>query len=315
MKPAIANFPPSWERLAFWKNPILVKEVRTRMRGNRAFIILTAHLLVLGLALLLVYLVLRSDLSSGANLQARQSFGKAIFGLMVWMELVMISFTAPALTSGAIALERERQTFDLLKVTLLKPRSLALGKYLAGLVFIFLLLITSLPMFGPAFIMGGVLLEEIFIAILILATSAITFCAVGLFFSSLFSRPLVATVLAYAFSIFVNFGLPIMMILMVALFGIVGGGDSIGLMETPSFGFLILIFFGWLLVSLTPPVAMIATETALVNGEGAWLIKFPLGNGIDIILFSPWLGYVVFYLLLSLALIWISVKLVARAES
>ncbi len=35
-----------------------------------------------------------------------------IFGLLVWMELVMISFTSPALTSGAISLERERQTFD-----------------------------------------------------------------------------------------------------------------------------------------------------------------------------------------------------------
>ena len=54
-----------------------------------------------------------------ANVVGRYAFGKAIFGLIVWLELVMISFTAPALTSGAIALERERQTFDLLKVTLL----------------------------------------------------------------------------------------------------------------------------------------------------------------------------------------------------
>ncbi len=315
MKPAAANFSSNLERLTFWKNPILVKEVRTRMRGNRAFLVLTAHLLILGLALLLVYLVIRSELVSGSNLQARESFGKAIFGLMVWLELVMISFTAPALTCGAIALERERQTFDLLKVTLLKARSLALGKYLAGLVFIFLLLVTSLPLFSPAFILGGVLLEEIFIAVLILATSAIAFCAVGLFFSSLFSRPLVATVLAYAFAIFVNFGIPMVMILVVTLFGIMLNSQPSGLAEPPPLGLLALVYLGWLVVSLTPPATMIASEIALLDGQSAWLVQLPVGNGTEIILISPWLAYVIFYLLLSLGLIWLSIKLVARAES
>jgi ABC-type transport system involved in multi-copper enzyme maturation permease subunit len=315
MKPASLNFPTRLESLAFWKNPILIKEVRTRMRGNRAFILLTAHLLILGLALLLVHLVIRSDQSTVTNLQARESFGKAIFGLMVWMELIMISFTAPALTSGAIALERERQTFDLLKVTLLKARALALGKYLAGLVFIGLLLVTSLPLFSPAFILGGVLLEEILIAVLILATSAVAFCAVGLFFSSLFSRPLVATVLAYAVAIFVNFGIPMLMLLMITLFGIIMQSGPSGATDTPSLGLLAVVYLGWLVVSLTPPATMIATEVALLDGQGAWLASFPVGDGAEIVLVSPWLAYVIFYWLLSLALIWFSIRLVGRAES
>jgi hypothetical protein len=227
----------------------------------------------------------------------------------------MISFTAPALTCGAIALERERQTFDLLKVTLLKARALVSGKYLAGLVFIFLLLVTSLPMFSPAFILGGVLLEEIFIAILILATSAIAFCAVGLFFSSLFSRPLVATVLAYAFTIFVNFGIPMVMVLMLTLFGLVMSGASSALAGAPSFGLLVVVYLAWLVVSLTPPATMIASEVALLDGQASWLVRLPVGDGTDILLIAPWLTYVLFYLLLSLGLIWISIKLVGRAEN
>jgi ABC-type transport system involved in multi-copper enzyme maturation permease subunit len=314
MKTASARFLPGPEQWAFWKNPILVKEVRTRMRGNRAFLLLTAHLLFLALVLLLVFLVIRSSLNANANLQARESFGKAIFGLMVWLELVMVSFTAPALTSGAIALERDRQTLDLLKVTLLKARSLVVGKYLAGLVFVFLLLVTSLPMFSPAFILGGVLLNEILIAVLILATSAIAFCAVGLFFSSLFSRPLVATALAYAFSIFINFGIPMLMILAVTLFGWMLNSGPSTLADLHPFWLLAVVYLGWLVISLTPLATIIATEVALLDGQSAWLVKFPLGTGAEVLLVSPWLAYVTVYLLLSLALIWISVGLVRRVE-
>lgn len=314
MKQSAALPPLRWQKLAFWKNPILVKEVRTRMRGNRAFILLTAHLLALGLALLVVYLVIRSDLITGSNSQARGSYGKAIFGLLVWLELVMISFTAPALTSGAIALERERQTFDLLKVTPLSARSLALGKYLAGLVFIALLLLTSLPLFSPAFILGGVLLEEILIAVLILATSAIAFCAVGLFLSSLFTRPLVATVLSYAFAIFVNFGIPVLMLLTLALFGIMmeGRGPETAASVTPWLA--VAIYLAWLLTSLSPPATIIASEAAMLDGQGLWLMHLPLGDGTEIYFVASWLAYVFFYLLLSLALLWLSIQLVKRAE-
>lgn len=314
MKLSALKGTPGLQQLAFWKNPILVKEVRTRMRGNRAFVLLTIHLAILGLALLLVYLVIRSELISGSNMQVRGTFGKAIFGLMVWLELVMISFTAPALTSGAIALERERQTFDLLKVTPLKARSLALGKYLAGLVFVFLLLVTSLPLFSPAFILGGVLLEEILIAVLILATSAIAFCAVGLFFSSLFARPLVSTVLAYAFAIFVNFGIPVLLVLGLSLFGLIMSANPTNMAESLSPWLLVGIYLAWLAASLAPPATIIATEAALLDGQGAWQLHLPLGAGQEIYFVSPWLAYVVFYLLLSLALIWMSSKLVARAE-
>jgi ABC-2 type transport system permease protein len=314
MKPAVLERPGRLENLALWNNPILVKEIRTRMRGNRAFLLLTAHLLILGLAVLLVFLVFRSSLGSGGNLAARGSFGKIIFGFLVWMELVMISFTAPALTAGAISLERERQTFDLLKVTLLKARSLALGKYLAGLVFIFLLLVTSLPLFSLSFILGGVALEEITIAVFILATSAISFCAIGLFFSSLFARSLVSTILSYAFSIFINFGVPILMLFSITLFGVMFSSQPDSPLNTPSFWSLALVYLAWLVISLTPLPTIIATEVALLDGQGAWVAQLPLGDNTQLLFISPWVVYVGFYLLLSLALIWMSIKLVARAE-
>ena len=103
--PALSPASPL-QALAVWKNPVLVKEIRTRMRGSRAFLLLTAHLLILGVALLMVYLLISSDIGRTMNPTQRGSYGKLVFGLIVWLELVMVSFTAPALTSGAIALER-----------------------------------------------------------------------------------------------------------------------------------------------------------------------------------------------------------------
>lgn len=301
---------PSLAPLAVWRNPVLVKEVRTRMRGSRAFILLSIHLLALGLALLAVYLILRTDSTLLSNPQQRSTFGKLVFGLMVWLELIMVSFTAPALTSGAIALERERQTFDLLRVTLLKARSLVLGKYLAGLVFVFLLLLTSLPLFSPAFILGGVLLEEILIAVLILAVSALAFCAVGLFFSSLTPRALIATVLSYAFAILINFGAPILMLLLITLASAVSAGGPGPSPQTV----LLLYYLGWLAVSLTPLPTMIASEAALLDNQGPWLASLPLSDGQQVTLILPWVIYVIAYLLLSLILIWISVQRAGRAE-
>ncbi len=293
------------------RNPVLVKEVRTRMRGGRTFIVLTIHLLALAGALAAAYLLFRASLTTGVNLEARRLFGKAVFGLMIWMELITISFIAPALTSGAIASERERQTLDLLRVTLLSSRALVLGKYLSGLVFIFLLVLSSLPLQTLPFVIGGVLAQEILVAVLILAVTAVAFCAAGIFFSSLFSRVLLSTVLAYAFAIFVVFGIPMILLLVLLVLGAGLGGaiDSISLRTQ-----MMLIFIGWLAVSMTPGATIVATEVALLDQQGLLLARLHLGNGSEVAFPSPWIFYVVFYLLVSIGMLWFSAKRVSRIE-
>ena len=105
-----------------WKNPVLVKEVRTRMRGSRSFMVVTAYLVAFVIFIGLAYAFFQISLSSSRSPDERRLVGKLLFGLALWIQLVIVSFTAPALTAGAIAAERERQTFDLLRVTLLRRR-------------------------------------------------------------------------------------------------------------------------------------------------------------------------------------------------
>ncbi|MBN1147338.1 MAG: hypothetical protein JXA78_08780 [Anaerolineales bacterium] len=298
-------------RLRLWKNPVIIKEIRTRMRGSRSFVLLTGHLLILGILVGILYMLLMGSITGSGSLDERRAFSKAIFGLLIGMEMIMVCFIAPALTSGAISTERERQTYDLLRVTLLSPGSLIAGKYASGLVFLFLLLFTSIPLQSPAFILGGLLPEEILIATLVLMVTAIAFCAVGIFTSSLFSRTLVSTVLSYAFAIFLVFGIPILLIIFLILFSTTIE-DSVSRLSALSQALVLLL--GWLLICISPLGTIVATEIILLEKSSILFTRVSLTHDIELILPSPWIPYVLIYLSLSALLLWLSVRRVRRME-
>ena len=295
-----------------WKNPIAIKDFRTRMRANRAFVIVTAHLVFLGLVVLTTFFLFNNSGISSTALSERRMFGKMAFGFVVVLELVMISFISPALTSGAISVEREHQTYDLVQVTLLPAWAIVFGKYLSALVFMFLLLFTALPFLSPALIFGGVLPEEIIIGILVLATTAIAFSAVGIFLSSLLKRTLIATVLSYAFSIFMVFGISL-----ITLVGLV-------LVQSMFMNFnpdkltqntqIILIYLGWFLMSVTPLATIVGTEVILLEQQSPWLAYLEINSNLALSAPSPWIVYLILYMLLSLVLLGTSIHLISRVD-
>jgi len=293
------------------QNPILLKEFRSRMRGNRAFLILTAYLVILGLMVSLVYALFLSSSQTIRSANDRQIIGKVVFGVVIWMQLMTISFVAPALTAGAISSEREHQTYDLLRTTLLSARSLVLGKFFSGLIFVMLLLFAALPLQSLAFFFGGVAPEEFWIGTALLVVTAITFCAVGIFMSSFINRTLISTVAAYAFSIVLVFGLPMMVVFMYGLFSATLNG--VNNQPTP-FREVMLLVGGWLLAATNPLITAIVTEVILLQEQSAFLFTIPLSNGIKITLISPWLPTIVIYLVVSVILVWISIRIVRRVE-
>ena len=281
------------------------------MRGNRAFILVSAHLLFLSLLVSLVYLLFQSSFSSTNSLEDQRSFSKIIFGLLVILELVMISFVAPALTAGSISMERERHTYDLLRVTLLSTRSLVFGKFSSALTFIFLLLITSIPMLSPAFIMGGVLASEILVSILILSTGAITFCAIGLFFSSIIHRTLLANVLSYACAVFLMFGIPVMAVTALVTFQ---SGNTFRVENLSPIAITVWVILAWIVISLSPLATIITTEFILLEQNSLWWVEIPLKNDLSLHILSPWVCHLVFYGLLVLVLIWITIQRLNSVE-
>jgi ABC-2 type transport system permease protein len=293
------------------KNPILVKEIRTRMRGHRAFLLVTTHLLLLSLLVGMIYLIFRTSISSIPTYEDQYLFSKLVFGVLVIFELVMITFIVPALSAGSFSLEKERHTYDLLRVTMLSEKALVFGKFASTLSFIFLLLLTSIPMLSPAFLIGGVLGIEILISVAVLSVCTLAFSAVGLFFSSVINRTLLANVLTYACAVFMTFGIPL---LLVAAAVILQSGNLPRIDQPSPTAVSIWLIIGWCAISLSPLASMVATEYFLLEQNNIWWVDIVLNENTTIHMISPWISHVLFYSFLVFGLIWITIQRVKYDE-
>ena len=162
-------------------NPVVLKELRGRMRGKQAFILLTLYLGLIVTFIVIVYNTVSISSSLVWDPGVREQAGKAVFGTVVLLELLLLSFIAPGLTAGAITAERERQTFDILRTTLLSASSFVLGKLGSSFAYLLLLILVALPLQSIAFLIGGVGFGELIISSLILVVTAIFFCTLGIF--------------------------------------------------------------------------------------------------------------------------------------
>ena len=300
-------------------NPIVLKELRGRMRGNRAYLVITTYAGLMGLFAILLYLAYTASLSTNVYDSSSQMVGKVVFGGVVGVELFMVCFIAPAFTAGAISGERERQTYELLRTTLMPARSLVLGKLTSSLSFIILLLFIALPVQSLAFLFGGVALEEVLIALVILLATALASGASGIFFSALMRRTLGASVVTYAFALVVVVGVPVVALLALAFTGPYLGSSFYGVYYSPTATEImiqLLLMFGiWALVCLNPLAAGFITEIMLISGEhNAFTMTTTIG-GTTVTLVGPWIPYTLICLFASLIMILLSIQLVRRKES
>ncbi len=293
------------------ENPVIMKELRGRMRGRNAFLLLTFYLGLIGLVIGLLYLSLATQSSFITQTpDFRQGVGKAIFGTVVLMELVLISFIAPSLTAGAITSERERQTFDLLRTTTLPASSFVLGKLGSSLAFLLLLVFTALPIESIAFLLGGVALSEIVISSLLLVITAITYCTLGLFFSSFMKRTLTATVSSYG-AIVLSFVLLGVAFFLIAYANITANSSIQKNVALETFTLII----AWILISTNPLLTAVVSEIILVDSQSLFVYSIPLGNSSGhFYVISPWIPFIVMYVFLTLIMIRLSIHFVRRPD-
>jgi ABC-type transport system involved in multi-copper enzyme maturation permease subunit len=251
-----------------------------------------------------------SGSSNTWNPSLRQEVGKAIFGAVVLLELLMVSIFGPSLTVGAITSERERQTFDLLRTTLLSARSLVLGKLGSAFTYLFLLILTALPIQSLAFLLGGVGIGEMVAASLMLIVTALFFCTLGIFFSSFMKRTLTASISSYGAML----GSFLLIVLVFLLIAYIQNSFSYDYNHpNPTRDYLLTMLL-WLLISTNSFLAAIMSETILVDDQSLYITKQSIFGNNSYYLLSPWIIYIVFYLLLTLLLIFLSVRRVQRPD-
>lgn len=192
-------------RLRLGANPIIVKEVRSRMRGARAFVVLTAMLLLLAGVSYLLYRLVLATWGYGSYPLSPQ-IGQVLFVGLALLELLAICFITPAVTAGAISSEQEKLTYEMLLTTPLRPASILSGKLISALAYVFVLIFAAVPMASLVFLFGGVSPRDMVKALAILIALAVTLGVVSIFFSAWLRRTTRAMVASYLFVLLLLLG-------------------------------------------------------------------------------------------------------------
>jgi ABC-type transport system involved in multi-copper enzyme maturation permease subunit len=176
-----------------------VKELRGRMRGRRAFAILTGYLILLAAFAWMVELMMERSYSTsfgGSAAFATAAIGQGIFAGVLMLETLVVVFLATMATAGSISLEREKQTLEMLAATPITSFAIVLGKLLSALIYVWLLIAASIPLTAIVFVFGGVAPDDLVRGYIVLIVTALGFGAFGLFCSSLVKRTQAATAIA-----------------------------------------------------------------------------------------------------------------------
>jgi ABC-2 type transport system permease protein len=293
------------------QNPVILKELRGRMRGRRAFVVLTVYLLLLSGFSLLVYAAASASADSPVGGGSTNAVGKSVFTGIVAVELFLACFITPAFTAAGISGERERQTFDLLRTTLLRAPALIGGKVLSALAYVLLLIFAAVPLQSMAFLLGGIGPEEVAISLWLLVVSALAFGMLGIYVSAVAPTTLRASVATYGMLFTIMIGIPVLMLLGLAVLSALYYAPSAvgGLSMDAAITYLTL-----LLVSLNPILAAALTEEYLITEHTAFFFTTSSYGGHSLPMVSPWIPFTIIYLLASVLLYVLAVRRVRRMD-
>ena len=294
---------------AFRLNPVMVKELRGRMRGVRGFAIISIFLTLMSFFTILLYLL---RVPAG-GVVVTGDLGRELFIGVLFIELMLIIFIVPALTAGAITTERERKTYDLLQTTLITKATFVVGKMQSALGFIVLLLLSAIPLQSIAFLFGGVSESELILALLVLLVSAIALGAFGMFFSSITERTLAATVRSYAVAIAITVGLPVAALLLFQnAYGNVVNSFTNRFTDNPALE-ATTIYLDMIATSLNPIMATLRSQQMLIDHQQLVTMRVTLAsNGASIPILSPWVLLTLVYLSVTALLALASIRRMER---
>jgi ABC-type transport system involved in multi-copper enzyme maturation permease subunit len=309
-------------------NPIITREMRSRMRGGRSFVVLTISAGLLSLLAASIYAsIYYQNLNSSypmpvvTSVNNSATIGTAIFVGTFLLLLAIFSFVAPAFGAAALAGEQERQTYETLLITSLRPGQIVWGKLGAIGVLLLLFLLISLPIQSLAFAFGGVTPAEGLIGAGGLLATALTLSALGLYMSSMTRTTTVAVMISYGVIIPFIYGLPLIFLFLfegpfywvadffendtllskIILFYVIGFILCISPFSAAALSYYYIVERqqGYFFFTVTE---QIHTSTSLLSPT----------TPVTFLLISPWLVYLVFHILFSLFLVRLTIRRVGR---
>lgn len=154
--------------------PVFTREVITSPRRARVYIARSAYAAGLLVLICTAWMVLAGT-QEIRNVGDFARFGATLFQLLAPLQLALAVFFAAMQSAAAVAHEKDRKTLILLLLTNLTNSELVLGKLLASMLNVLVLLLTAIPLFMLTMLFGGVAGEQVarvFIVTLISALAA-----------------------------------------------------------------------------------------------------------------------------------------------
>ena len=254
----------SFARAAGGIAAIGVKELRGRMRGRRAFAIITIYLVLLGGFALMAERLVEANASNGfggTSAFASAQIGQGIFAALLMLMTLQVVFLASSSTAGSISLEREKQTLELLIATPISSLAIVVGKLLSALVYVFLLIAASIPLMAVVFVYGGVGPEDVLRGYIVLVATSLGLGSFGLLCSSLVKRTTAAT----AITIFGVLAVTIGTIFVLGFWQAIGRSDENGNREG-LFGIRSPVILAYLNPFVAQADVMCGTESTFGGG-------------------------------------------------
>ncbi|MCR5639552.1 MAG: ABC transporter permease [Lachnospiraceae bacterium] len=180
--------------MSHFLNPLFERSMKQNARMKRTLmLIVTFEALLAGFGLFFYYVAF--DYHMNASINYRMVF--YIFDILTLAELVMVFLVVPVFTAGAISMERERQTLDVLISTGVSPFKLIVEKLLSTVALVAIMGFASLPILAIVYSVGGVGVDQIIGVVVLMIAAAILFGSIGIFFSTICNTTMVAIVSTY----------------------------------------------------------------------------------------------------------------------
>ena len=223
-----ASLEPLLYRVFRFNPAVALLELRTRLRGQRAFGMLFFFAFIGAFSLVTAFMVM--DVPRGMGGGPSQPGASVLMALMM-VQLTLVLLIMPAYGASSIAAERERQTLELVEATLLSATDIVSGKLLSVGAFALMLLTANLPVATWCLMLGGMNLRQLFYSYTYLFAFALAILSLGMLISALSRRTMTAVVVGYGLIIALYAGFPVASAVLIGVVsGHTHGSVTLGLM-------------------------------------------------------------------------------------
>lgn len=188
--------------IAWWQNPILMKEFRTRPMLQTQWILRACGICLITsiVLMLLVAVSIQTWISEGGGMYEQML--TAVGALMV----ALVMLVGPAMTSGAVCSDRESGVWDLVRATRISSLRLASGKFQASIIPLLMITLSMVPAMIVLLYFDLGLLDAMLRVLAVVGMSVLFVATAGTLFSSLSPRSSTATAWTYALMIAMGLG-------------------------------------------------------------------------------------------------------------